>query len=1067
MAVTAKFIADFTSFYDGVAKAESELRGFETETNNAASQLNRMGGALSSSTTVAEAKKIDQAITDVGTASQQTVTDLKQIGTISTDAAQALSTVGQGVSDNLKHVSDSGKEASATLKEITGIGKDIAAAFGIGFGVTELVAFGKALFEDASQLTHLSAQTGLTLQALQKFRQVGGEAGNSVDEITAAIVKMEEKLAGGDKNAIKALKDMGISVEDFMRLSPENKFIALSDAIRKVADSGTQLHDALEVGGKQMVAVVPTLQQGFEDIKNKAVGASDETVYAMSKTASQFDTLMLKAKGFASEFIVTFETAWKGGFTPLGAYVQDAQKQLADLQAQIDRMVQHIPAPTLPTEAPLKVPGIDSAEVKEAEKEYDEFASKLKEHLARVKEAVDHVSEAEHGYGAVLQSLSPITQQRIKQLLDMKVSEEDIALALGKSVNQVKAVAEATRVHTELAKIDAETTKATVQVLQSLGTVTNTEVEGLKRSDAARQSLHSTRVLDLSTITATTPAVEAMTQAEREHLDVMIKIDALERAAALDPLSGIERVGTRIATLTEAQREGLVAYNKELEKTKINFDTAGAAVATFAQAGGAAFGGIVGQITGLSGQIANVASAFRDAGAAAREFGPDSVQAAQAAATATTSLVSLLTGGLSILTSWYAQTTAQQAALAQQLGEFKVSAADAFNAATDALGSYSQALIDAVRNAKTLGDAQQALKDLQKTTQLAQEASQKYGPSADDLITAYKRAQDIYNLMRQTGTYTADQIRKALDDLNAAEARAMGRVATKGGDIVTDAERAAAATQDLIDQAAAAGYQTQKSLQDSADQAARLYQYMRDSGEYTATQVADAFDKAQKAQEAALGQDSKAIDDLKAKYKTLSDAVSQEAPEEVMGVIETQMRGQMAALDAQIKAAQASTAATVNQSVDDMTNQQRQKTNELGVDMTNIYLDTAQTSAKGFAASADRMKVDFTDSANEAADNVKRAFNFSIHIPIVWDVPNLPEAPHIPVVPMASGGVGYAPGPMLFATRGNEYFAFSGEGKTFSGGLESDVLLRILTAREEMHVATLRRAIRDAQMGIV
>ncbi len=37
--------------------------------------------------------------------------------------------------------------------------------------------------------------------------------------------------------------------------------------------------------------------------------------------------------------------------------------------------------------------------------------------------------------------------------------------------------------------------------------------------------------------------------------------------------------------------------------------------------------------------------------------------------------------------------------------------------------------------------------------------------------------------------------------------------------------------------------------------------------------------------------------------------------------------------------------------------------------------------------------------------------------------------------PMASGGFGYASGPMAFSTQGNEFYAFSGEGKSFTGGM--------------------------------
>jgi uncharacterized coiled-coil protein SlyX/methyl-accepting chemotaxis protein len=51
-----------------------------------------------------------------------------------------------------------------------------------------------------------------------------------------------------------------------------------------------------------------------------------------------------------------------------------------------------------------------------------------------------------------------------------------------------------------------------------------------------------------------------------------------------------------------------------------------------------------------------------------------------------------------------------------------------------------------------------------------------------------------------------------------------------------------------------------------------------------------------------------------------------------------------------------------------------------------------------------------------------------------WQVPDLPLGRDVfdGTIPMASGGAGYASGPMVFSTRGNEEFAFSGEGRRFA-----------------------------------
>lgn len=129
-----------------------------------------------------------------------------------------------------------------------------------------------------------------------------------------------------------------------------------------------------------------------------------------------------------------------------------------------------------------------------------------------------------------------------------------------------------------------------------------------------------------------------------------------------------------------------------------------------------------------------------------------------------------------------------------------------------------------------------------------------------------------------------------------------------------------AAAKDPATLAAAAGYHTMEDLQDVADKAKAVYDYMVKSGKYSASQIADAFKKASEAQIAALGDEataaSKAIEDMNGKLKTLNESIANEAPEEVMGDIEKQVRAQIEAITAARDAAQAALDETVNAASD-------------------------------------------------------------------------------------------------------------------------------------------------------
>ncbi|MGC4086212.1 MAG: hypothetical protein QM736_29835 [Vicinamibacterales bacterium] len=133
---------------------------------------------------------------------------------------------------------------------------------------------------------------------------------------------------------------------------------------------------------------------------------------------------------------------------------------------------------------------------------------------------------------------------------------------------------------------------------------------------------------------------------------------------------------------------------------------------------------------------------------------------------------------------------------------------------------------------------------------------------------------------------------------------------------------------------------------------------------------------------------SAAEDELTALFQqrdALVKGIQAEAPEEVMGVIESQQRGQLAALDAQIK---------------DKADQYAQLAKDTGQAMADAIVDALQ-----------KMQLPV------------------LRVGAVIDPTLSGTTP--PVVPMADGGRGRATKPTLFYTRGNEDWAFSGEGQQF------------------------------------
>lgn len=123
--------------------------------------------------------------------------------------------------------------------------------------------------------------------------------------------------------------------------------------------------------------------------------------------------------------------------------------------------------------------------------------------------------------------------------------------------------------------------------------------------------------------------------------------------------------------------------------------------------------------------------------------------------------------------------------------------------------------------------------------------------------------------------------------------------------------------------AAAAGFQTIATLRTAADQAVALWEYMRDSGLYSADTVQKAWQRAQDALIEAGDEGAKAwqkardeITKLDEQIKGLQQSIAAEAPELEMGNIERQQRDQLAVLQAQRDAAQEAMDAAAQGAVD-------------------------------------------------------------------------------------------------------------------------------------------------------
>lgn len=117
-----------------------------------------------------------------------------------------------------------------------------------------------------SELTDLSARTGMSVEALQEVRFAGALVGVELTEVTQAVNLMQKRLV----ETPAAFTALGLSVTHLKQLAPEEQLAAVADAIQRIADPAEQSRAAMELFGRAGASLLPLLKGGFGDAANEA-----------------------------------------------------------------------------------------------------------------------------------------------------------------------------------------------------------------------------------------------------------------------------------------------------------------------------------------------------------------------------------------------------------------------------------------------------------------------------------------------------------------------------------------------------------------------------------------------------------------------------------------------------------------------------------------------------------------------------------------------------------------------------------------------------------------------------
>jgi hypothetical protein len=328
--ITGTFLADFSSFYTAVQKANVSLNGLEENSSKVQSSLNRMANEFQGQKIIQQATLAVEAVNRIGGATALTEKEQAKLNAVVTEAIAKYKALGATAPTALTDMAAATTKATGGWSAMLGPLKSasgLLTGLGISFGISTIVSFGKELLDTADHLQKLADQTGLTLSEVQKLEYIAGQTSTTVDAMTNAISKLQEGFGSGDQGLVAAVEKLGFNFYDLKQATPFDQMLQLGGAIAKIKDPTEQAAAAAAIFGKSWKEIMPALKADMQELADAAPKMSDEAVQAFESMGDAFSHFYTGFKSGIGEMVFfltdvatkafkTFQDAYREAFSP-------------------------------------------------------------------------------------------------------------------------------------------------------------------------------------------------------------------------------------------------------------------------------------------------------------------------------------------------------------------------------------------------------------------------------------------------------------------------------------------------------------------------------------------------------------------------------------------------------------------------------------------------------------------------------------------------------------------------------------------------------------------------------
>lgn len=302
----ALLTADTAQFDTAMRKAVSTTDKTTGELGKLSAQGERMFKSLSGQRQITSAANLAAAIEKIGGASRLTAAEQTRANATFTVAIQKLQAMGLGSSETAKKLvamAAATKQAEASTSIFQSTFAQLTASFTVANLITRaagaLTSFASEAISGAGALVDMSAKTGLSTETLQRMAFVADQTGASLEDFTGAAFQLGVRVAEGSKQARDAFADLskastalGVSFEQFQRLTPDEQFARITAALHDVQDQQERNRIGVALMGRQYATIAAAVAQNYNDMAQAAKVSTDAQIRAIDDAADAWGAFL-------------------------------------------------------------------------------------------------------------------------------------------------------------------------------------------------------------------------------------------------------------------------------------------------------------------------------------------------------------------------------------------------------------------------------------------------------------------------------------------------------------------------------------------------------------------------------------------------------------------------------------------------------------------------------------------------------------------------------------------------------------------------------------------------------